>query len=505
MKRRSIISAALAASILASMAGSLSADSHVGTTYYDGQYFNWELSNSTLIVDQADSAAHTVANVTGYADSVSSMYVGDWAHVSQEYTFGGFAEDFNDMSYIRVKYRCTEFNNVYRYPNLQTLDIYNNLLDEIYLDFTETDYDVLPKITLSGGCNEDLKVTVDLQDFDNTYVTIPAGYGYPDINIFYDFRGSGSLESVTFEEGTEVIRDSAFMNCGDLESVNIPYGVTMIEYQAFYGCDSLNSIELPSSIEEIKYDAFEESGITDIYYDGTISDWYGLVSIRDNSGDVIGNVLALDGVTVHCSDADMYIRKDEDGENRQAPIGWVKEDGHWRYYNDNGGMNAGNTFHEISGKTYFFDNNGYMATGWKQIGGDWYFFGTNGIMRTGWAKSGKSWYYFNSDGIMETGWQKISGKWYYLGTDGAMKTGWQSISGMWYYFNTSGEMQTGWQKISNKWYYFASGGEMYANKWLKSGGKWYYFGSDGAMLSNTSRKIGNKTYNFDSNGVCTNP
>ncbi len=51
-----------------------------------------------------------------------------------------------------------------------------------------------------------------------------------------------------------------------------------------------------------------------------------------------------------------------------------------------------------------------------------------------------SWYYFDQDGYMVTGWLQWNGDWYYLypisdGTCGRMLTGWQTIDGKQYYFN----------------------------------------------------------------------
>ncbi len=55
-----------------------------------------------------------------------------------------------------------------------------------------------------------------------------------------------------------------------------------------------------------------------------------------------------------------------------------------------------------------------------------------------------AWYYFNNKGYIVTGWQKLDGTWYYLNpSNGIMMTGWQAINGKWYYMNGSGEMQTG--------------------------------------------------------------
>lgn len=77
-----------------------------------------------------------------------------------------------------------------------------------------------------------------------------------------------------------------------------------------------------------------------------------------------------------------------------------------------------------------------------------------------------AWYFFNEMGYMKTGWHFSDGKWYFLGTVsdgtlGAMKTGWylDPTSHYWYYLNPKdGAMLSGWQEINGKWYYLNEGG-----------------------------------------------
>lgn len=88
-----------------------------------------------------------------------------------------------------------------------------------------------------------------------------------------------------------------------------------------------------------------------------------------------------------------------------------------------------------------------------------------------------AWYFFDEAGYMKTGWLNHNGKWYFLstvsdGSLGAMKTGWlqDTIDGNWYYLDTvSGEMKTGWQEIGGKRYYLNTEqsrklGAMYRNE-----------------------------------------
>lgn len=56
-----------------------------------------------------------------------------------------------------------------------------------------------------------------------------------------------------------------------------------------------------------------------------------------------------------------------------------------------------------------------------------------------------NWYFFNADGYMATGWLFWNSHYYYLhpmgdGTRGFMYTGWHEIDGKWYYFDSTGAM-----------------------------------------------------------------
>lgn len=88
-----------------------------------------------------------------------------------------------------------------------------------------------------------------------------------------------------------------------------------------------------------------------------------------------------------------------------------------------------------------------------------------------------AWYFFDEAGYMKTGWLNHNGKWYFLstvsdGSLGAMKTGWlqDAVDGNWYYLDAvSGELKTGWQEVSGKLYYLNTEksrpfGAMYRNE-----------------------------------------
>lgn len=113
------------------------------------------------------------------------------------------------------------------------------------------------------------------------------------------------------------------------------------------------------------------------------------------------------------------------------------------------------------GKTFFVNEDGTLASGWKTVDGKQYYFrksgeaitkstsvngvrykfGKDGVCAgtyTGWTKSGGNRYYF-LDGVKQKGWCKINGGWHYLDekTD-ANTTGTVELYGKNYTFSDSG-------------------------------------------------------------------
>lgn len=97
--------------------------------------------------------------------------------------------------------------------------------------------------------------------------------------------------------------------------------------------------------------------------------------------------------------------------------GWKQDSKGWRYQHADGSFAKGYAYlHWSQGMNkFFFDEDGYMVTGWKYIGGGWYFFDKKtGAMKTGWIYDSGSWYYLGEDGKMVTGWVTYKGKKCYL-------------------------------------------------------------------------------------------
>ncbi|MBR4189491.1 MAG: InlB B-repeat-containing protein [Kiritimatiellae bacterium] len=107
--------------------------------------------------------------------------------------------------------------------------------------------------------------------FDGTWYTNPlydAGHLYLDGKEITDLVLPGSVASVgnfanatglataTIQNGTTVIRDSAFEECASLTTVTIPASVTNIGVNAFYNDRKLSSVALSDGLESIGASAF---------------------------------------------------------------------------------------------------------------------------------------------------------------------------------------------------------------------------------------------------------
>ena len=228
-----------------------------------------------------------------------------------------------------------------------------------------------------------------------------------------------------------------------------------------------------------------------------------------------------------------------DNQGNKQP-GWLYWGNKWYYFDKDNAQYpyamAADCKLEIGQKTYFFNTDGVMLTGWVKRQEGWYFADGNGIMVTGWRKIDGKWYYldasndenpglmisncryelgnatyfFNGSGVMLTGWVRYPEGWYNAGGGGAMLTGWQKIGGKWYYLDGSNAgnpglmIYGGWQKIGSLWYYFDKSGRM-STGWLKLNGKWYYLGTDGSARSGWQR-VGGDWYYFypDTNALAVN-
>ena len=97
------------------------------------------------------------------------------------------------------------------------------------------------------------------------------GQNVTDVQNSAFFRSG--LKSIVIPDNVKTIGEMAFWWCKDLESVTLGNNVEEIGDNAFGECTELKSIFIPDSVTYIGMTVFDGSGITDIYYEGTLEQW----------------------------------------------------------------------------------------------------------------------------------------------------------------------------------------------------------------------------------------
>ena len=144
--------------------------------------------------------------------------------------------------------------------------------------------------------------------------------------------------------------------------------------------------------------------------------------------------------------------------------GWKNDNGCWRYVDKNGEAVADGIV-DINGKSYSFDEDGKMESGFIYP----YITDSSGaIVKNQWVKGEVYWYFTDENGQIRTD-EWIDGT-YYLDDTGAMVTGSYTIDGKKYIFDEHGRKvevigeQNGWRLADGEWYYVENG-EPYSG-WL---------------------------------------
>ncbi len=210
----------------------------------------------------------------------------------------------------------------------------------------------------------------------------------------------------------------------------------------------------------------------------------GSLTVTSGYASVSGNVTG--SVTDDSSVEDTIVNPPVISEDTSSVTTVTKKDG-WT------DMSAGSVYYK----------NGIKAKGWQEIDGETYYFDQKGYLQTGWIELEDGWHYLDPDGgAQQTGWQKIGNTWFYLDNEtGVMEnSGIKTIDGETYYFYDWGGMASScWylNKDTGVWYYFRGNGAMAKSAWVEWKGEYYYCGADGKMLTSTTTPDG---YRVDQNG-----
>ncbi len=94
--------------------------------------------------------------------------------------------------------------------------------------------------------------------------TIQKVNGFPD-SYGGAFNGCTNLETVTFEDGLEIIPDCLLKDCTGLKAVVIPASVTKVDTGAFKNCPVLERVYVTGQNTYIAFDAFRGNSIVEIY------------------------------------------------------------------------------------------------------------------------------------------------------------------------------------------------------------------------------------------------
>ena len=215
-------------------------------------------------------------------------------------------------------------------------------------------------------------------------------------------------------------------------------------------------------------------------------------------------------------------------DGKSAEKGWKQINGSWYYFGDTGinGMYwaAADSTNSIDGKYYRFNSDGTLASvGWHiESSGKWYYVDASGALATGDTWLNGTLYHFNEDGELKTGaivengkcnvysddgtllesgaaqgWNYIGGAYYYLKGDSLLKGSHKLEDGKWYTFDSEGRMQVNAQ-VDGRWY-----GESGAAKtgWFTVAGEWYYASTMNGHLYKGLHTINGVQYYFDNTGV----
>lgn len=209
----------------------------------------------------------------------------------------------------------------------------------------------------------------------------------------------------------------------------------------------------------------------------------------DNLVDVIDSVVNPD-VSVSTDEKDS-ITTDRIDTNSKLLDGWNTD--FTMFVKD--GSYVTNSFEDIDGQKYYFDENGNKVTGFKKIGTDAYYFNESGVLQSNMQKHQDS-----STGTILYSLLKEDGKNHYYLENGMEYNGMSHLNGKVYYFE-NGIQSIGEKQVNGNWYNFKNDGTLSVG-FVNFGNSSKYFDNFGRRLQGTFQ-VDKVTYETDSNRLIT--
>lgn len=223
------------------------------------------------------------------------------------------------------------------------------------------------------------------------------------------------------------------------------------------------------------------------------------VENQDDLTDVIDAVVEDTNVPENTEETD--VPKEDENEtttvggssdtSAKLTEGWSSDS--LQYVKD--GAYVTNSFAEIDGQKYYFDESGNKVTGFKTIGTDSYYFNESGMMQTGLQVL-----HDQETGIAVYSLRKEDGKLHYYLENGAAYSGMINLEGKVYYFD-NGLQSVGEKQANGYWYNFKEDGSLSVG-FVNIGNSVKYYDNLGRRMSG-SFTVDKVTYQTDGNGFIT--
>ena len=257
-------------------------DSEVSDIYYEGTEVQW---NAITGINQA--GVPSTATIHYNYNSSPAIVADIDAHNVSGTAHSDIRSDISDVATVTqtIKDSLLYYGDVNIVPSNNTFFTFEKITGtstaKIIGNNGATGNIVIPHHCVIN--NESLVVTsIDEEAFliNTDIVSVILPNTITSVGI-YAFSGCPELETIKIPDSVTSFSDYMFGNCSNLEKIIIPESVTNIGAYAFYGCSSLTSVIIPDSVTSIGANAFTDTGLTDLYYTGSQSEWNSITGIAD--------------------------------------------------------------------------------------------------------------------------------------------------------------------------------------------------------------------------------